>query len=317
MLPAERHAPQVLHLGGQTGVVGDAHPALTRRNDLVREQREARDVPDRADAVRLGGVLDHPEVVLVGDLHDRVHVAAPAVDVHRHDGPGPRSDLVLDQGDVDVQVVAAVHEHGCGTRVRHRPGRCDHGELRNQHLVARPDAQRAQRQGQCRGARRTGDGVLDSVVSGERLLESRNVGSLRGDPPAGDRVGDVLQFAPLMLGLETEYLNPMGSSFVEWCRRRRGLLGGDASQRSGSQGGQVQHQIGGGSRTAGGAQQLAEVLARSLNDGSSSTRRSAPRMSSPVPRCGSTVRLTPKSSPRTAWSWQSTHRGRMTMGLPK
>ena len=59
-------------------------------------------------AVRLGGVLDHDQAVLPGDLHDRVHVGRLAVEVDRHDGLGPRRDRRLDRAGSIVKVTGSM-----------------------------------------------------------------------------------------------------------------------------------------------------------------------------------------------------------------
>jgi hypothetical protein len=65
-----------------------------------------------AGAEALRRVLDHRQAVARGDGVDLVHVGHLAVQAHRHDGPGARRDLRLDQAGVDVAGVGLdVDEH--------------------------------------------------------------------------------------------------------------------------------------------------------------------------------------------------------------
>ena len=63
-------------------------------------------------AVRLGAVLDHHQVVALGDLVEPVHVHGVAEQVHGDDRPRPLGDQALDQVEVEVPgLVLGVHRH--------------------------------------------------------------------------------------------------------------------------------------------------------------------------------------------------------------
>lgn len=51
----------------------------------------------------VGGVVNHLEVVVVGDLLDGIDVTGVAIAVHGHDGRGLRGDGGLDLGWIDVE----------------------------------------------------------------------------------------------------------------------------------------------------------------------------------------------------------------------
>ncbi len=44
----------------------------------------------------LGGILDHPQTVALGELEDRIHVDRMTVEMHDHDAPGARRDRLRD-----------------------------------------------------------------------------------------------------------------------------------------------------------------------------------------------------------------------------
>ena len=89
----EREVAQRPQPLGELVVVGEHHPALAGGDDLVRVEAEAGDArrttpvcrPANGCAVRLGAVLDHGEVVALGDLGRGVHVDRVAEQVDRDD----------------------------------------------------------------------------------------------------------------------------------------------------------------------------------------------------------------------------------------
>ena len=120
----------------------------------------------------LGVVLDHEQVVLLGERHDRVHVADVAVEVHRHDRLGPRRDQLLGRLDADAVVVEVhVGEAGNGAGLDDREAGGDERVAGHDHLVAGPDAQGGQGHVQGRGAGGRADGELAALPLGELLLE--------------------------------------------------------------------------------------------------------------------------------------------------
>jgi hypothetical protein len=133
--------------------------------------------------VGLGGVLDDLEAARVGELDDRAHGGAEAVEVNRHDRAGARPDGSVELVGVErPRVRVHVHEHRPGT------GALDAGDGRNagvgrgEHLVARPHPHRLERQRDRVGARGDADGVPRSAVRRELALEALDC--LAADEPA-------------------------------------------------------------------------------------------------------------------------------------
>ncbi len=111
-------------------------------------------------ADRLGGVLDNHELMLLGDLHQGVHVGHLAVEVHGHDGARAGGDFCLDLR--HVQVVGGginIHEDGRGADARDGAGGGEEGVGRGDDLVARADPLGHQADEQGVGSGRNADRV--------------------------------------------------------------------------------------------------------------------------------------------------------------
>ena len=86
---------------------------------------------------RLAGVLDHGELVLLGDRVDRVHLARHAEDVDRHDGAGAIGDPAFDRRRVHGERGrVGVGEHRQGFGVEDRVVGGDERVGGDDHLVA-------------------------------------------------------------------------------------------------------------------------------------------------------------------------------------
>ena len=81
-----------------------------------------------------------------------------------------------------------VDDHRRGAAIEHRVDGRGEGEVGHDHLVARPDAERDQRQMQRHGAVRDGDAVPDADEAAEVFLELVDVGALARDPSGDERV---------------------------------------------------------------------------------------------------------------------------------
>ncbi len=97
---------------GKLVVVGYQHAAFAGVDMLVIVEAKAADVAYRADrfafvmhARCLGCVLDDFEAVLLGQRHDRVHVAGLAENMHQHDGLSARRNDLGDGGGTDVKAI--------------------------------------------------------------------------------------------------------------------------------------------------------------------------------------------------------------------
>ena len=139
---------------GQLFVIRGEHaPFAAGGEGFVLAKTARRQMADRArlaalvgTAKRLGVVFDDDQIVLLRQLHDRVHVTDVPVKVDRNDRLGSRGDELFDRLDADAVVVDVdVGES------RDRPGLDDgkagrdEGIAGNDHLIARSDSGRGQR----------------------------------------------------------------------------------------------------------------------------------------------------------------------------
>jgi hypothetical protein len=165
-----------------------------RAEVLRREERERRDGPERAGAAAVGraragglrGVLHdrHAERL---DLGHRRDVAEQVHHDHRLRARRQRGAHSLGRDAEGLRVDVA--EDGPRAGRRDRLGRRVEGERGNDDLVAGPDAEREQRQGDGVGPVRDADRVRHAEVAGPLLLER---GDLRpeDEPPAVDDLRD-------------------------------------------------------------------------------------------------------------------------------
>lgn len=165
---------------GNRVVAGEDRAAVTVAAErLAREETRASDVAQVATlaslvfgAKALGGVLDHDQLVAVGDRVDLVHVGRLAVEAHRHDGLGARGDGGLDLGGVDIAGVRLdIHEDRLGAEQHDDLGRRNEGKRGRDDLVTRLDPHRHQADQQGFGAAGHGDAVLGPGIGFELLLE--------------------------------------------------------------------------------------------------------------------------------------------------
>jgi hypothetical protein len=176
-------------------VVRDDGAAVPERAEVLRrEERERRDRPERARAAvrrerarRLGGVLDdrHAERLDLGDRRD------VAEQVHGDHGLRARRQRGLDGlGGHAPRVRGDVAEDGRRTGVRDRLRGGVEREGGDDDLVARPDAERAQREHERVGPVGDAGGVAGAEVGGELLLEGLDLGP-EDERAAVDHLGDL------------------------------------------------------------------------------------------------------------------------------
>jgi hypothetical protein len=158
-------------------VAGDEHASLPGGQEVGAREAEGATVAQAAHllAVDLGAegrgrVLQHPEVVGAGELGDAHHVGRVAVQVDGHEGPGAAGEGPVRRVRVEAPGIRVdVHEHGRGADGGDGADRRHPGELRHDHLVARPHAQGAERQAQGARAIRRPQGEAGSQVTGQGL----------------------------------------------------------------------------------------------------------------------------------------------------
>ena len=157
----------------QPVVVNGQEPSLpARRDDLVLTERKDGDIAERTDrtalvfgTVSLGTVLNQPQIVLLSQFGDGIHVAGPAGEMHNDNRLGPRGQLGGDR--VGGQVLAIgvdVGEYGCSSRQWHCRGRGHEAPRRDDYLVTRSNAENAKRQIEGEGSVRQRDAMLPPKV---------------------------------------------------------------------------------------------------------------------------------------------------------
>ena len=96
---------------GPFRVVGHDHPGVAKAAEVLRwikaqtthGAEAASPFPLVLAPQRLGSVLDHDQIVPLGNLPDRLHVVRLAEQVDRQDGSRPRCDLAFDLDRVEVE----------------------------------------------------------------------------------------------------------------------------------------------------------------------------------------------------------------------
>ena len=171
---------QLPQLRVDVGVVRDQRAAVAERAEvLLDDEARRRRIAELADSEpgaggidRLRVVLDDAELVPIGDVFDRRHVGALAVQVHGNDRFRLRRDRRFDPRRIDAPGLRiAVDEHGCGAGDPDRFG-CGEERVRvRDDLVARSYAHRHQCQPDRVGAVPGADGVRHPVKRGQLLLE--------------------------------------------------------------------------------------------------------------------------------------------------
>jgi hypothetical protein len=195
------------------------------RDDLVLAEREGGCIAEAADALaadfgtmRLCTVFDNFDVAAPDDVHDAWNVSRPAGEVHRNDRPRPLAEHSCDGfgGDVTALIVD-VGEYGCRADQAGAGRRGDEGARRYDHLVARADAKRPQRQLQRNRAVCQGYRTAAAEARRACLFEGEDVrpGPLI-DAPGAENCRDGLDFVmsverPTLVGSERKLVGIFGS----------------------------------------------------------------------------------------------------------
>ena len=176
------HAPVIAKApaaGGDLVVVGDEQPAVAHHGEILRrvEREDARapEAPHLAPlpgrAVGLRAVLEEPEAARGAELEDPGEIGGVPVEVHGHEAHRPRGHLGRGVFEVDGVGVVDVDEDRDGAGEADRLDGRKGGVRRDQHLVARLDAEGLERHPEGGRRARCQHGVLRPVVAGELLLE--------------------------------------------------------------------------------------------------------------------------------------------------
>ena len=166
---------------GQCGVMGGDGTGIAECAEVFAGVKApGHDVAAVADAPRapgravgLCGIFHQAQTVSVADRAQRVEVGRAAVQVHRHHRPSARRDGRLHKPSVDAMGRRiGLHRHRRGADLADRQPTGDVGVGRHDHLVARTDVQRAQRQHQRIQPVAQADAVRGTDRGGEIVLES-------------------------------------------------------------------------------------------------------------------------------------------------
>jgi len=142
---------------------------------VKRKDRSAL-LADRTSLVTGAGgmrsVFDHGDAVPVGQRIQRVEIECSACVMHRHDRLGSLGDGLLYQRGAGHQgVTVDIDKHRSGSQQADHVG-CRHPGLRRRnHFIARPYAQRQQRNVHCPGGRRQCHCMLRADPRGELFLQ--------------------------------------------------------------------------------------------------------------------------------------------------
>ena len=169
---------------GQRVILRHHHAAVAPGPEVLRgEEREG---PDRAELAggaplpvhlapgpdRLGGILDQHQVVLLGERHQRRHVRHLPEEVNDDYGAGTGRDGCRNGLRVGVEGAGLdVHEHRAPARVVDGSRCGEKGEGRGDDLVARLQAEGAEREEQRVGPAGAGNAVLGARQPGHLALE--------------------------------------------------------------------------------------------------------------------------------------------------
>ena len=153
--------------GRQRAVFRQAHPALPAGDGFPGVQGERSHVPECSGmlATVIGakgtrGILDHFELMPMGNFHHFADITAKPELMNRKDSPGPGRYRSFDFGRIDIESpLLDINENGGGSREFNHVGGGNVGERRNNDLIARTDAQRPQRELQGGRPVRRGDGM--------------------------------------------------------------------------------------------------------------------------------------------------------------
>ena len=197
LLPQDLGPLRPAHVVDQQGAAFPGGHVLCFMKAHGAERAEA---PQRTPAVAgeesLRRILDHQQPVTAGNVEDRIHLAADAGVMHRHDRPGARRDRRFDQRFVEVGGIGAdVDKYRGGAAEDERIGRRDERERRHDDFVAGADLGE---QGRHLERRRAGMGeqhLLDAQPLCQPGVTAGGKRTVAGEVPIRDRLTDVIKLA--------------------------------------------------------------------------------------------------------------------------
>src|SRR5262249_38208605 len=143
-------------------------------------------------------IFNYLQLVLPRDGKKPIHIAGMAREVNREEGAhAPMTSSLesfLHTRGTEVEGSGVnVHKHRLDAQVAHDLCGRGEGKRGGYNLIARPQAERPQRQVECSGTVRDGKGVAGADVAGEFLFELLCLGS-GGYPPGTESLDDFAFF---------------------------------------------------------------------------------------------------------------------------
>ena len=146
--------------------------------DIQRERAHLSDPANLPSAIRrsrsLARVFDYHEAMLVGDGHDRVHVARVPQHVNGHDRPRFRCDPTLDVHRVNIEAFINVAENRCQAEKRRRAVSRNKCVSRHDDFVARFQPRSLQTTNQSARPGTSRQGVRNPDIFRKFLLQREN-----------------------------------------------------------------------------------------------------------------------------------------------
>src|SRR5262249_40407849 len=126
----------------------------------------------------LGGVLDERQIMHLGELPQRLHVRALAVQMHRNDRPRSAGKLALDLERIEIAAYRIdIDEHGPGAGTADRADGREEGKGGDDDLVAGADSDGMKGQRQSIGAGSAANTQGDAAVASDFFFEGRHLGA--------------------------------------------------------------------------------------------------------------------------------------------
>src|SRR5690606_6868966 len=168
------------HTLPQLTIIGRDHAPFTPSgHDLVLAEGPGSNMTDRADraplvpgTMGLGTVLDHKQIMLAGQFHDRVHITGPTSQMHTDDGLGALSQHRpngVGSHVLRIRIHISKYRHSAGGH--NAGGRSQEGTRGNNNLIACANVQRFKHQIQRNSTVGQSNGIFGIRPGSKLLLE--------------------------------------------------------------------------------------------------------------------------------------------------
>ena len=220
--PPEHEFPVLIHtkllvhayVPSPVVVVRNDHSPLAGSDDLPRMKTETGDVrllpdlfPVYLNTHASRRILDHDKIMFPLKLLDRPHIQSVAEQGNRHDTFRPPGDRLFDLGGGYLsRAEVHVNENHGPANILHRLGGGGICEIRDYHLVTRPDADHPKCDLEGSSAVRGGNGIFRSDISSKPFLEFMGSGPLGHVTGIKDLLDDI-EFLGADKGFHQRYLS--------------------------------------------------------------------------------------------------------------